>query len=447
MIRMRQSRRTIRSVAVATGIVVAGAVGLAGCSSPSAESTSSAASGKGKTLDVWFMQAGPYLTTSLPAINKEFEKKTGAQVKVEVQQWQNINTKLTTALASDNPPDVLEIGNTDIPLFAANGALLDITSSKSDLEQGQTWLSGLQNPATIDHKLYAVPLHAGTRAVVYNKDVWAAAGITAPPKNYDELTADLDKVKAANPSPDYSPLYFAGGNWYVGLQFVYDTGGELAKQGKDGTWSATISSTAAQKGLAHFKQFQNAYSTVASQTASASVPDPNTLIETGKASAIFAANPTSIPTIEAAAPQLKGKLGSFPMPSIEKPGTNMPAWVGGSDVAISAKTKNADLAKQYLKLIASPATQKKYIAGIDGDIPISNALIDAALPNVGDAQKAFFEAAKKSVVVPVAPGWATVETDNSVADLFTQVATGTKSPSQAASGFDSHLGSALNAGQ
>lgn len=421
------------------------AFSLTACSqggSSGAEKTSSSS----KTLNVWFMQAGPFLDTSLPAINKQFESKTGAKVNVQVQQWPDINTKITTALASDSPPDVLEMGNTNIPLFATSGGLLDITSDKSTLQQGQTWLPGLETPATVDGKLYAAPLHAGTRAVIYNKKVWAAAGIRDAPKTFEELTTDLDKIKAKNTASDYSALYLSGGNWYGALSFVFDAGGALAKQ-VGGEWQGQMSTPQSQQGLREFKQFQNAYSSKASQSANASTPDPNELFANGKASAILAANPGAVSAIEAAAPAMKGNIGSFAMPSKSKPGSNMPAWVGGTEVAISAKSRSADLATQYLELLASPSTQTKYISGIDGDIPISEALINTVLPSVSAPQKAFYTAAKISVGVPATPGWATLETDNSIADLFIEVATGVKSSDATAAAFDSHLATALAAGK
>jgi maltose-binding protein MalE len=52
-------------------------------------------------------------------------------VNVQIQEWTNINTKISTALSQNDPPDVVEIGNTDVPLFAAAGALSDITADQA----------------------------------------------------------------------------------------------------------------------------------------------------------------------------------------------------------------------------------------------------------------------------------------------------------------------------
>ena len=156
-----------------------------------------------RTLTVWLMD-GDLTDATVAAIGRRFEQATGAKVRVQIQQWDNINTKISTALSQDDPPDVLDLGNTDVPLFAANGGLADLTAHRSELSGGLHWLPGLAGPATIDGRLYAAPLFAGNRAVVYNKRLWAKAGITRPPASFPELTADLDKIKAKNPSPAFS---------------------------------------------------------------------------------------------------------------------------------------------------------------------------------------------------------------------------------------------------
>src|SRR5665647_1937113 len=56
-----------------------------------------------------------------------------------------------------------DLGNTQIPSYAANGGLLDLTPYKKELQQGNTWLTGLELPATVDGKLYGVPTFAGDR--------------------------------------------------------------------------------------------------------------------------------------------------------------------------------------------------------------------------------------------------------------------------------------------
>lgn len=434
---MRKSRF---AVVGALGIVAA--LTLSACSSGGSNGSTSigGTNGKGKTLTVWVM-TGDLSTTTMNAINKEFTKETGAKVKVETQQWANITTKLTTALAGSNPPDVIDIGNTQVPTFAATGGLMDLTKYKSQLEQGQTWLGGLLDPAMVDGSLYAVPSFAGTRAVIYNKKIWSAAGITQAPTTYAELTADLNKVKAANTASDFSAFYLPGQYWYAGLQFVWDAGGSIAT-GSGTNWKAGLSSTAAQKGLAAFKTFQNTYSTVASRTLNTTTPNQDTVFANGQTSAILA-NSWEIGVIQQDNKSLTdADLGTFAMPGAS--GKNQPVLLAGSDWGIAQKSSNKSLALEYTKIAASPSIQKKYVFGKDGWIPNSTQTVKAAQASgLPDLQKGFFTASLISKSTPAAANWATIEGDNSITQFFQDIATGQPIPATA-QGFDSHIESVLN---
>ncbi|GAB3165856.1 extracellular solute-binding protein [Amycolatopsis stemonae] len=421
-----------RSTLAAVLAVTALTAGACGTDTP-------AAPAQGGTLTVWLMN-GDLSDKATAAIGAAFEKATGAKVTVQIQEWDNINTKISTALAQDTTPDVIEIGNTDVPLFAANGALTDLNAHRAELAAGTTWLPGLAGPATVDGHLYAAPLFAGNRAVIYDKQAWADAGITAPPKTFTELTQDLDKLKAKHPAPDYSPFHFPGKYWYGALQFVWDAGGRLAVQ-KDGKWAGALESPEAHQGLQAWKDFQNTYSSAASRNVDTKAPDQAAIFSSGGAGAIL---DTSVNTVVKNKPELKDRLGTFPFPSAT-PGKTQPVFLGGSDLAVAAKSRNQDLALAYLKAATDPAVQRDAIVGIDGWTPISTELIDQVTPALSPVAGAFATAAKTSVATPATPGWATIESDKSINTFFADIATGRRSIADAAKDFDAHLTEALNA--
>lgn len=418
---------------------VAGLVVLtvAACGSAPAES----AAPQDRQLTVWLMN-GDLSDKAAAAITAAFEKATGAKVTVQIQEWDNINTKISTALAQDTTPDVVEIGNTNVPLFAANGALTDLTAHRDELAAGQTWLPGLAGPATVDGKIYAAPLFAGNRAVIYNKKIWADAGVTAPPATFAELTAALDKIKAKHPEPGFSTFHFPGRYWFGALQFVWDAGGELATQ-TGGKWAGALESPAAQKGLQAWKDFQAAYSTPASRNVDTKAPDQAAMFAAGDAATIL---DTSVNTVLKDNPALKDQVGTFPFPSAT-PGKNQPVFLGGSDLGIAARSKHQDLALAYLKAAASPQVQREAIVGLDGWTPISAQIIDQVSPTLPPVTAAFYTAAKSSGTTPATPGWATIESDKSINTFFADIATGRKSVADAARDFDAHLTPALNAAQ
>lgn len=395
--------------------------------------------GEGKTITVWVME-GDYTDETLGEINKRFTEETKAKVDLQVQTWDGINTKISTSLATDTPPDVLDIGNTQVASYAANGGLLDLTESKDDLAQGQTWLDGLVDPATIDGKLYAVPGFAGARAVIYNKKMWKDAGVTEVPTTYEELTAALDKVKEANKStPDFSAFYLPGQYWFAGLQFVWDAGGEIATQEGD-AWKSGFSSEAALKGLEDFKAFQNAYSSPASQTLNVLDPDHNQIFADGKTSAILNSNSQGILRLN---PELKEEdLGTFPMPG--KSGKSQPVMLGGSNWAIPAKSQNAGLALQWVKIAASPEVQSDFVYGVDGWIPNSKEGVEKADSTLSDVKRGFFTAALNSKATPPNPNWTTIESNKELETMFQAIASGSKDVKGAAEAFDAAADKTLN---
>ena len=122
---------------LSTAAVAAATVGLAACGS----SPSPAASGP-KTLEVWLM-AGSAPPSLVTAWNQEFQQAhPGVTVHVDLQQWTNIVTKVDTSLSTTAPPDVLEMGNTDVAGFAATGGLANL--SGVNFQNRGSWLESLK---------------------------------------------------------------------------------------------------------------------------------------------------------------------------------------------------------------------------------------------------------------------------------------------------------------
>jgi len=434
-------RKAPMLAATAAGLIAA--LTMSACSGPTGGSTAGGSAGApGKTITVWAMN-GDLSATTLAAINSQFEKETGVKVNLQMQQWDDIITKVTTALATSSAPDVLDLGNTQVPIYAANGGLLDLTKYKDALKQGQTWLEGLEAPATQGGKLYGVPSFAGDRAVIYNKTMWTKAGVTTVPKTFAELTAALDKVKAANTAADFSAFYYPGKYAFGPLGFVWDAGGKIATE-TGGTWTAGFSSPESQKGLQAFKDFQNAYSVAASRGVDEGNPQQSQVLADGRASAILGIS-SELDSIKKANPKLTDDdLGTFPFPGIS--GKNQPVMLGGSVWGVAAKSQQSDLAIKWITIAASPEIQSKYVYGTDKWIPNSTEAIDKARASADMPRltSAFFEAALISNATPAAANWPTIENDKSLANFFSAIASGPKTPDVAAKEFDDHINAVLN---
>src|SRR5580658_2767545 len=122
-----------------TAIALAVAAGLSG---GAVSGIVSAASASGGTLTVWLM-TGDSTTAATNSVSAQFEQDyPGWTVNVEVQQWSGITAKVLTSLASSSPPDVMELGNTDVAEYAASGGLTNLTADKGQFANSSDWLSG-----------------------------------------------------------------------------------------------------------------------------------------------------------------------------------------------------------------------------------------------------------------------------------------------------------------
>ncbi|MEV6651397.1 extracellular solute-binding protein [Streptomyces sp. NPDC051219] len=405
-------RKLIAAVGVA-GMMV----GVVACGSDSDSKGTTDANGN-KTLTVWVMD-GSAPAPWLEAVNKDFEAKhKGVKVKVETQQWNGIQEKVTTALSEDTPPDVLELGNTQTAGYAATGGLADLSADKAELG-GDGWNKGMLASAEYDGKLYSAPWYAANRVVVYDKAAYAKAKVT-PPKTRDEWIAGLEKLKAADSKSQ--PIYLPGQSWYVLAGFIWDEGGDFAV--KDGDkWKGTLSTPEAASAMEFYKKLQS-FSTAPKDKDEATPQQSTDIVPKGGVASWIGLGWEAGGAIDAMKKAGKtADFGYFPIPgkTADKPGS---VFFGGSNLAISERSKNKDLAKEWLALAAGKDQMTKYSAAVTGALLPNN---DAAQfkPEAGSFAEAMAKAAAAGNITPVTPGWANVETaPNPIKEYMTKVLKG-----------------------
>jgi N,N'-diacetylchitobiose transport system substrate-binding protein len=399
-------------------------------------STSSSPSG---TLTVWLMN-GSAPDSVVSAVNADFKAKyPNVNVKVQIQQWSDVTTKLDTAFAGSAPPDVVELGNTLVAKYAAAGALTNITSRKGNYENSGTWLQSLTDSCTVNGKLYCVPYYAGSRAVIYRKDMFDKAGVQPPTSMDDWMTVGQKLMDANKADSSFSALYFPGKYWYAALPFVWDAGGDIATQ-SGGQWKGALGSSQSQQGLTTLNKMVTALSR-ADKTGDELKQDQ--AFVQGHI-AMLIANGWEIGVItdpKSGDPTLKDKLGVFPIPS-HTPGQTAPVFLGGSDLGVAAKSKNQDLANEWVKLLTGTKFQTQ-MATVGQVIPNTTTLLDTNKdqPLLGT----FATAAKNSRFVPNSPNWANVESANVLPDMLVSIFTGKAQVADASTSASSQITQILNA--
>lgn len=428
--------RKMRTAAVA-GVAAALVLGVASCGDDNDSAAPAAGTTQIKDITVWLMN-GSAPDAVVKAVNADFTAAhPGTTVKIEIQQWDGIQEKTTTALAGNNPPDVLEIGNTLVSKFAESGGLKDLTDKKADLG-GDAWLQGLTDAGTLDGKLYGVPYYAGDRAVLYRKDLFAKAGITSPPTDRASFVAAADKLQRTYGSdPKFSALYFPGQYWYAALPFVWDEGGDVAVKDGD-AWKGALDSAESQAGLSWLKDVVTKYSKA---PVNGNENDNDPAVPLGEGKAAMTIDPGwKVGVVLKSKPALKNQIGVFPIPGKSADKT-APVFLGGSNLAVSEGSDAGDLAYEWVKLLAGEKAQTQ-LATVGGVIPNKTSLLD--LHAKDPILSVFDTAAKNSKFTPATPKWANVESSTILQDMLVAIFSNKKSVADATRDASSAITKTLN---
>lgn len=184
-------------------------------------------SNKDITIIFWAMGAeGEQVQKLMP----EFERRNpGIKVKVQMIPWTAAQEKLISAFASDNTPDICQLGNTWIPQFSAIGAItpLDELIAGGTISKNN-YFEGIWNTNVIDDKVYGIPWYIDTRVMFYRKDVFKQAGFNEPPKTWEELYTLSKRIKA-NIQKDQYAIYLPVDEWATFIIFALQNGSDVLK--------------------------------------------------------------------------------------------------------------------------------------------------------------------------------------------------------------------------
>ncbi|MEU3733885.1 extracellular solute-binding protein [Streptomyces sp. NPDC033538] len=385
---------------------------LSACSGGSDDTTGGGAGGGTSELTVWLMR-----DSVSAAFQQEFaaafaKSHPDIDLEIQIQEWDGIGQKVTAALASNDAPDVIEVGNTQVAQYAQSGGLLDLTDKKADLG-GDAWLKGLAEPGAWEGKQYGIPYYAANRVVVHRKDLFQQAGIDpAAIKTRDQWITATQKLNKGN----QQGIYLTGQTWYALAGFIWDEGGDLAvKDG--GTWEGALDTPEALAGMEFYKRLQ-ALGKGPKDADEANPPQAEVMAK-GEVAQIISV-PGGASVIAEHNPELKDKLGFFPIPgkTADKPGA---VFTGGSDLVIPAASQHQDAAYTFIKELTGDAWQKKLALAMSY-VPNKTTLASAVASDPGAAAMAV--GAAEGRATPNTPGWAAVEAENPIKDYMTATLTG-----------------------
>jgi multiple sugar transport system substrate-binding protein len=226
--------------------VVAGLLATAGCGSGSG----SDAGGVVK-LSLWTGFTGPDRPAYEALVRQFNDAHSNIRVSMDVQPWDSITQRLPGAWASGQGPDLATPNFDPGSIFSyikTNSVLpIDVAVGEGDGRLNvEAFPSSVTKAFTVDGKLYAAPANMASVALYYNKAMFAAAGITAPPGTQEEFVADVRKLTNRSSSTNQYGISLADHQtiqmWPI-LQWM--NGGDIV--GADGC--AKITETASVEAL------------------------------------------------------------------------------------------------------------------------------------------------------------------------------------------------------
>jgi multiple sugar transport system substrate-binding protein len=193
----------------ASAILLAGGLFSAGFTWPSSVRPH-AATNKVVHLVYWNMWSGKWAQVIQNQVNDFNRTHPDIQVQMLSVPSADGDTKLLTAIAAGDPPDVFTEWNPTIGQFAFTKSILPLNQFMTGPYKNMlSWFYPVTLKfATYQGKLWAMPLTMNSFALYYNKTMLAQAGISKPPTTIAQLDADQAKEWKFNSSGGVEQIGF-----------------------------------------------------------------------------------------------------------------------------------------------------------------------------------------------------------------------------------------------
>ena len=171
---------------------------------------------------------------------RTYEEKTDFALTVELIAWDAIDQRSAAMVQTGSAPDVL---NLNVYAGYADDGLLWNAEEVLTPAAREDLLGAFLRSGTYNGQVYGFPSLSSTRALFYNKDLFAKAGILTPPATWAEFEAAAKKVTALRGNavgyalplgPEEAQAEFSiwafnnGGDWKTDGRWTVDSPENLA---------------------------------------------------------------------------------------------------------------------------------------------------------------------------------------------------------------------------
>jgi multiple sugar transport system substrate-binding protein len=297
------------------------------------------------------------------------EAYTTLHPNVQIQYTKkNVDTyerDLVDALASGNGPDIFSINNGWLPKYM-DKATSAPASTISLKDYKDAFVDVAVNDFVKDGKVYAVPLSVDSLALYYNKDLLGTVGIATPPKTWQELALDSQKL-SRNSRGFFSRSGVTIGtntnvNRAVDILYLF-----MLQKGVKPFNQDSLTPSFAEPVYVNNNSVNPGQEALDFYTSFANPGNPNyswnynsnysiDAFTNGQAAFMYSYYYTR-ETILQKSPNLNFDIASVPQPNLDNPSVNFSNYWGET---VSKQSKNAAYAWDFLKFMSSKEQLDKY---------------------------------------------------------------------------------------
>ena len=209
--------------------VLTGAAVLAGCGT---DSTSSGGGGGGTTIQIWEGYTAAEAKTFSHLVAEYEAKHPGQKVSPLFVNNDNTLQKVLTAVRGGSPPDIAYLYGSWAPNVAQIPQVVNLTQvvKRPGVNWDDFW-TGERAVATVNGKVIGIPAVVDNLAVVYNKTLFAKAGLQPPGPDWTWQEFQADAKKLTNPAvKQFGTAYVTPGTedtvWHWEA-LLWEAGGQL----------------------------------------------------------------------------------------------------------------------------------------------------------------------------------------------------------------------------
>jgi len=328
------------------------------------------------TLDVW----GFYTEHELQNFNEVVSRFEDQYPWITVnmvpgKQWNDIVRGINSGQAIDV---AIDISPDNVAKYCSTGAWIDLnpTLQQAGINFDQTFPESVKSYTNYDGKQCALPMLNDAYGLYYNKDMFAAAGYTDPPKTLSELADMAKKLTTYNPDGSidvigFDPLsnFYESANMYYGNPWGatwYDDQGK-STLASDAAWKTAFEW---DKQLVDYYGYDNLVKFKASLGGSDSEWNDQHGFQVGRIAMMFDGEWRTVYD-KAAMDKLDYGTAPFPVAD-DKPDLYGSGLIGGTVVGIPRTSEHQSDAWLFVKTLTTDPTFLEDLAVKLGNVPTTN---------------------------------------------------------------------------